>query len=143
VINAPPFAEPTKKARWDYAGYLGDRPSHIQSKNVGLLLYARAFMWFDKIATFRAAEASLIYGRKPGKVLREQHRIILEGLIQQGNEIIRRAQAGDRFIKPANGFSLHDVQSAVEELENTQLQWNGGMSKKRKAEILRDVFDAS
>jgi hypothetical protein len=147
MIDAPPLVEPEKKtgrvSRWDYAGHRGGAPSVVHTKNVGLLLYARAFMWFHKIAEFRGAEIQLLYKKNPGKAVRAQHREILGGLIREGKGIVRRVHDGDRFIKPANGFSLQDVQSAVEELENTQLQWSGGMSKSRKAEILKDIFDAA
>jgi hypothetical protein len=47
------------------------------------------------------------------------------------------------LIKPANGFSLQDIQSSIEELQNTHLQWNGSLSKNRKEEILKDIFDAA
>jgi len=100
-------------------------------------------MWFHKVADFRQAEMHLLYKKTPGKEIRSQHRQIIEILIQDGKEIVRRIHASGGLIKPANGFSLQDIQSSVEELQNTQLQWNGGMSKNRKGEILKDVFDAA
>lgn len=98
-------------------------------------------MWFHKIADFRAAEMHLLYRKKPTKAIRSQHRRILAGLISEGKEIIRRIGLSGGLIKPANGFSLQDIQSAVEELENTQLQWNGTMLRRRKEEILKALFD--
>jgi len=100
-------------------------------------------MWFHKVADFRQAEMQLLYKKRPGAEIRSQHRQIIETLISEGKEIARRIRAGGGLIKPANGFSLQDVQSLIEELQNTQLQWNGGMSKNRKAEILKDIFDAA
>ena len=85
----------------------------------------------------------LLYKKNPDKEIRSQHRQILEGLIREGKEIVRRIHAGGGIIKPANGFSLQDILSSIEELQNTQLQWNGSMSKNRKKEILKDVFDAA
>ncbi len=100
-------------------------------------------MWFHKIADFRAAEVHLIYAKKPGKGLRSEHRQITTNLILEGRELVRRIHANGGFIKPANGFSLQDIQATIEELENTQLQWNGTMPKSRKEEILKNIFDAA
>ena len=146
MINALPLLEPKNRvgqsSRWNYAGHFGGRPPVVRSKNVSLLLYARAFMWFHKIADFRQAEMHLLYIKNPGKEIRSQHLQIIEILIREGKEIERRIHASGGLIKPANGFSLQDIQSSIEELQNTQLQWSGGMSKNRKEEILKDVFDA-
>lgn len=100
-------------------------------------------MWFHKVADFRQAETHLLYKKNPGKSIRSQHRQVIEGLIDEGKEIVRRIHAGGGLIKPANGFSLQDIQSLIEELQNTHLQWNGGLSKNRKEEILKDIFDAA
>jgi hypothetical protein len=146
VIDALPLLEPKSRvgqsSRWNYAGYFGGRPPVVRSKNVSLLLYARAFMWFHKIADFRQAEMQLLYIKNPGKEIRSQHLQIIEILIREGKEIVRRIHASGGLIKPANGFSLQDIQSSIEELQNTQLQWSGSMSKNRKEEILKDIFDA-
>ena len=115
----------------------------VHSKNLSLMLYARAFMWFHKIADFRFAESQLLYLKKPTKVVRGQHRKIIAALIEEGREIVRRIRACGGLIKPANGFSLQDIQAAIEELENTQAQWNGHLSRKRKTEILNHLFDAA
>lgn len=147
MIDALPLIEPKKKtgqsSRWDYAGYFGGQSPVVRSRNVSLLLYARAFMWFHKVAGFRQAEMQLLYKKSPASETRSQHRQIIEALISEGKEIVRRIRAGGGLIKPANGFSLQDIQSLIEELQNTQLQWNGSMTKSRKAEILKDIFDAA
>jgi hypothetical protein len=147
VIDTLPLIEPAKRdarvSRWDYAGYFGGHASVVRSKNTSLLLYARAFMWFHKIADFRGAEMHLLYKKNPDRQTRLQHRKIIQTLIGEGREIVRRIHAGGGMIKPANGFSLPDIQSAIEELENTQRQWSGGLTKSRKEEILKDVFDAA
>jgi hypothetical protein len=146
VIDALPLLEPKSRtgqdSRWNYAGYFGGRSPLVRSKNVSLLLYARAFMWFHKIADFRQAEMHLLYIKNPGKEVRSQHLQIIEILIHEGKEIVRRIHASGGLIKTANGFSLQDIQSSIEELQNTQLQWSGSMSKNRKEEILKDIFDA-
>ena len=115
----------------------------IRSKNLSLLLYAKAFMWFHKIADFRAAESHLLYNKKPSRTLRSEHCQILTNLIREGREIVRRIHANGGLIKPANGFSLEDIHSAIEELQNTQLQWHGDMPRSRKKEILKNLFDAT
>ena len=138
-----PAAAAGRNSRWNYAGHFGSQPNIVRSKNTSLVLYARAFMWFHKLADFRGAEMHLLYKKTVAKEVRSQHGQILEVLINEGREIIRRIHASDGLIKPANGFSLDDIQSAIEELENTRLQWNGGMAKSRKAEILKDIFNAA
>lgn len=147
MIDTPIFAESKAKGRheprWDYARYFGGQPSRVRSKNTNLLLYAQAFMWFHKIADFRMAEIHLLYYSNPGRTIRTQHKKIIDLLIREGREIVRRIRSSGGLIKPANGFSLEDIQSAIEELQNTQLQWNGSMSKARKEEILEGLFDAT
>lgn len=147
VIGTLPSTETKEKtgrrSRWDYAGYFGGPSLAVQSRNVSLLLYARAFMWFHKIAAFRQAETQLLYKKSPSREIRSQHRQIVEMLIREGKELVRRIHAHGGLIKPENGFSIEDIQSAIEELENTQLQWHGGMSKNRKEEILNNVFNAA
>ena len=133
----------SQPTQWDFSRYFGGRSPVVRSKNLRLLLYARAFMWFHKIADFRIAEMHLLYKKQPNKSLRAQHRTIIAALVEEGCEIVRRIHASGGLIKPANGFSLQDIQSAIEELENTQLQWNGGMAKARKTEILNHLFDAA
>lgn len=147
MIHAPEALETRQRnarpAQWDFSRYYGGRSTVVRSKNLSLMLYARAFMWFHKIADFRVAEMHLLYKKQPSKTVRAQHRQIIAALIGEGREIVRRIHASGGLIKPANGFSLHDIQSAIEELENTQLQWNSGMSKARKNEILNHLFDAA
>jgi hypothetical protein len=147
VIDTLPLLEPRKKngpdPRWDKAGYLSGQAPVIRSRNVSLLHYAQAFMWFHRVADFRQAEMHLLYKKSPNKQTRLEHRQIIDGLISEGKEIVRRIHAGGGLIKPANGFALQDIQSLIEELQNTQLQWNGGMTKTRKEEILKDIFDAA
>ena len=96
--------------QWDFSRYFGGRSPVVRSKNLRLLLYARAFMWFHKIADFRIAEMHLLYKKQPGKVLRAQHRTIIAALVDEGCEIVRRIHASGGLIKPANGFSLQDIQ---------------------------------
>ena len=64
-------------------------------------------------------------------------------LIEQGNELLRRIHANGGLVKAEIRFSIDDIESAIEELRNTLLQWYGGMSRKRKEEILANLFDAS
>jgi hypothetical protein len=146
VIHAPEALESrprtARPAQWDFSRYYSGRSPVVRSKNLSLMLYARAFMWFHKIADFRVVEMHLLYKKPATKTTRIQHRQIIAALIEEGREIVRRIHASGGLIKPANGFSLQDVQAAIEELENTQLQWNGAMSKTRKAEILNHLFDA-
>lgn len=100
-------------------------------------------MWFHKIADFRYAEMVLLYEQNPSKRTSVQHRKIIEILIGEGEEIMRQIHADGGLIKAENGFSLDDIESAIQELKNTSIQWHGRMTKKRKKEILGAIFDAS
>ena len=62
-------------------------------------------------------------------------------LIEQGNELVRRVHANGGLVKAENGFSVEDIQSVIEELQNTLLQWHGKMSKRRKREIVGYLLD--
>jgi hypothetical protein len=142
-----PVAELTKKRHptdpWDVPTRFVNPDPIVHTKNVNLLLYAQAYMWFHRVADFREAEMMLFYRTNPSKTIRSQHRRIIQMLIEQGNELVRRIHAKGGLVKAENGFSIEDIESAIEELGNTLLQWYGGMSKKRKEEILAQVFDAS
>ncbi len=143
----PILVEP-KKGRnhtsgWEVPARFTNPSPIVHTRNAGLLLYATAFLWFHKIADFRQCESALVYRKRANTEIRSQHRRILEVLIQEGKELIRRIRAHGGLISAENGFSTRDIQSQVEELRNTLLQWHGGMSKKRKKEILEGVFNGS
>jgi hypothetical protein len=135
--------KPKRNLLWERASCLVSETQRIQSTNLSLVLYAQAYLWFHKIAQFRGAECSLIYRKKPNVWARSQHRRVLEVLIEEGLELLRRIRSNGGLIKKENGFSLEDIESTIEELKNTRLQWFGGMTKTRKAQILKNVFDAS
>jgi hypothetical protein len=138
--------ESKRKSRadlWAARKRLVGSPPIIHTRNVNLLLYAKAYMWFHKVAEFRQTESELLYKSKPHKAVQSQHRRIIGILVEEGKEIVRQIHANGGLIKPENGFSIDDVISGVEELQNTLLQWYGGMSRKRKKEILEGLFDAS
>lgn len=132
-----------QKSSWAIAKRFVAPTTRVHSSNVALLLYARAFMWFHKIADFRYAEMVLLYEQNPSKRTSVQHRKIIEILIGEGEEIMRQIHADGDLIKAENGFSLDDIESAIQELKNTSIQWHGRMTKKRKKEILGAIFDAS
>src|SRR4029077_863527 len=130
-----PIAEATKKRHltdaWDVPTRFVNPEPIVHTKNVNLLLYAQAYMWFHRVADFREAEMMLLYRTNAPRTIRSQHRRIIQMLIEQGNELVRRIHANGGLVKAENGFSIEDIESAIEELRNTLLQWHGGMSKKR------------
>ena len=129
--------------RWTNTRFFDRRLPVVQSKNVRLLLYAKAFMWFHKIADFRQAESALLYEKTPSKQTRSQHRQIIEILIDEGMELVRQIHANGGLIKQQNGFSIQDIQSSIAELKNTVTQRHGNMTKAKKEEILGDIFNAA
>ena len=140
-----PVAEATKKRSspdpWDVPARFVNPEPIVHSKNVNLLLYAQAYMWFHRVADFRDTESLLLYKTKTPKSIRSQHCRIIQMLIEQGNELVRRVHANGGLVKAENGFSVEDIQSVIEELQNTLLQWHGKMSKRRKREIVGYLLD--
>jgi len=63
-----PVAEATKKRSspdpWDVPARFVNPEPIVHSKNVNLLLYARAYMWFHRVADFRDTESLLLYKTK-------------------------------------------------------------------------------
>jgi hypothetical protein len=112
----------------------------VSANDLALQLYTQAFMWFYKVAVFRQVEVAVMYESEPTSESRAEHKLILEKLILEAGEVARRIRSHGDLIKRENGFTLQDLEAAIEDLENTSLQWHGGMSQERKSEILRKVL---
>ena len=98
-------------------------------------------MWFRKLAIFRVGESCFMHHSKPTQEILRDHKLILKNLTEEAKGILRKIRVNGEMIKPENGFTVEDLEAAVEELENTRLQWHGGMHKNRKDEILAKVFN--
>ncbi len=98
---------------WEVPARFANPSPIVHTRNAGLLLYATAFLWFHKIADFRQSESALVYRKRPNTEIRCQHRRILEVLIQEGKELMRRIRAHGGMISAENGFSTKDIQSQV------------------------------
>jgi hypothetical protein len=128
---------------WDGIGLIfeTDEAGLIRPRDISLQLYNQAYMWFRKLAIFRVGESCFMYHSKPKEEILRDHKLILGKLTQEAKEILRKIRVNGEMIKPENGFTMEDLEAAVEELENTRLQWHGGMHKGRKNEILARVFN--
>ena len=133
----------TKSPHWQAVGIIFDAEnrSSIRPKDLALQLYTQAYMWFHKLLVFRQGEMTFMYEGTPTEDMLQDHRLFLDNLIQEAEEICRRIQGSGELIKPENGFTLEDLKAAIEDLRNTKLQWHGSMGKARKSEILSRVFD--
>jgi hypothetical protein len=113
----------------------------IQSTDTALSLYSQARQWFNKEAIFRVGEVFFMYeGQRDDRRI-EDHKNILDTLIQEGEEICGRVPISGKLIKSENGFTLQDLEASVEVLKTTRLQWHGGMTPQQKEDVLNKVFD--
>ena len=120
-----------------------DESARWRPRNANLQLFAQASRWFYKLAIFRQGEVLFFYDVQPGEEALKDHKAILDRLIREADEISRRAQIYGDMLKAENGFTIQDLQAAVEELQTTKLQWHGSMSPDRKNQILSLIADES
>jgi hypothetical protein len=118
-----------------------DESTRLRPKDLNLQLFAQASWWFNKLAIFRHGEVYFFYDSAPTDETLKDHKAIVEKLIWEAEEIIRRAQVSGGMFKSENGFTLQDLEAAVEELKITKLQWHGKMSNDRKLQILSLLSD--
>ncbi len=113
-----------------------DETTRLRPKKANLQLFTQASWWFNKVAIFRQGETHFFYDSPPTDETLKDHKEIIKKLIQEAEGIIRRAYISGNMFTSENGFTLQDLEAAVEELRLTKLQWHGNMSSARKAQIL-------
>jgi hypothetical protein len=70
------------------------------------------------------------------------HRALLRRLIGDGSDLVKQVKRHG-MARNAEGLSLADIEATVEELQQTERQWYGKITGKRRREILQDVFDGA
>ena len=111
-------------------------------EEVSLLLYAKSYLFFHKLALFRKGESSRLYLNEPDESDFMFHRALLQRLIEDGSDLVKKIKKHG-MARNAEGLSLADLEATVEELEQTGRQWYGKITGKRRREILQDVFDGA
>jgi len=107
-----------------------------------LLLYAKSYLFFHKLALFRKGETARLYLNEPDESDFMFHRALLRRLIGDGSDLVKQVKR-QGMARNAEGLSLADIEATVEELQQTERQWYGKITGKRRREILQDVFDGA
>jgi hypothetical protein len=127
----------TADARWDAIGFVVD--FQTREKRLGLL--SETLAWVGSVALFREAERQTHYLSEPTRADRRHHKALLATLISEGTRLLNRIHNARGLPKNLDGVKTADVDAMVEELRNTQLQWEGDMTPSRREEILKQLFD--
>jgi hypothetical protein len=127
----------TTGARWDALEFMVD--FHTREKRLGLL--SETLGWVASVALFRETERQTHYLRQPTSADRRQHKALLATLIGEGTRLLNRIHNARGLPKNLDGVKTADVDAMVEELRNTQLQWEGDMNPRRREQILKELFD--
>ncbi len=114
---------------------------HTREKRLGLLTETLA--WVASVALFRETETQTHYLNPPTNEDRRQHKTLLAALIAEGRRLLRRAQDTGGLPRNLDGIKTADLDAMVEELRTTQLQWEGDMTRQRREQILKELFDVA
>lgn len=127
----------TAAARWDAVDFIVD--FHAREKRLGLL--SETLAWVASVALFRETERQTHYLNEPTRADRRQHKALLATLIGEGERLLKRIHNSRGLPRNLDGVKTADVDAMVEELRNTQLQWEGDMTPRRREQILKELFD--
>ena len=108
--------------------------------NKSLHLYAKSYLFFHKLALFRKGETARLYLNEPDESDFMFHRAILRRLIGDGSDLVKQIKRHG-LARNADGLSLADIEATVEELQQTERQWYGKITGKRRQESLQELFD--
>ena len=112
---------------------------HARRKRLGLLTETLA--WVGSVALFRETETQTHYLNPPTRQDRRRHKTLLAALIAEGERLLCRAHDAGGLPKNLDGIKTDDLDAMVEELRTTQLQWEGDMTRQRREQILKELFD--
>ena len=91
---------------------------------------------------FRKGETARLYLNQPDESDFLFHRALLRRLIRHGSELAKQIKRHG-LARNAEGLSLADIEATVEELQQTERQWYGKITGKRRRQILQDIFDGA
>lgn len=140
------FMSNSREPRWDAIScFLVDEDSGPMTgakEANSLLLYAKSYLFFHKLALFRKGETARLYLNEPDESDFMFHRTILRSLIGDGADLVKQIKRHGMAMN-AEGFSVADIAATVEELQQTERQWYGKMTGKRRKEILQELFNGA
>src|SRR5207302_8263236 len=102
---------------------------HTRAKRWGLLTETLA--WVGSVALFHETESETHYLKAPTSEDRRHHKTLLAALIAEGERLLGRAHEAGGLPQNLDGIKTTDLEAMVEELRNTQLQWEGDMTSQR------------
>jgi hypothetical protein len=97
--------------------------------------------WFKAIRLFRDAEDHQMILQEPAPSDLRQHRTWLASLIAEGERLLTDTQEMGGLPENLVPFKLADVEAALENLRTDERIWHGSLTKERRAEILKAVFN--
>ena len=124
-------------SQWDALDFMVD--FNTREKRLGLLTETLA--WAASVALFRETETQTHYLNPPASDDRRHHRTLLAALIAEGQRLLRCAHDAGGLPDNLDGLKHADLDALVEELRTTQLQWESDMTRKRREQILQELFD--
>ena len=128
--------------RWQAVGLVIDQNTRdLLAKRYGVL--QEVVSWFKAIELFRQAEFERMIEREPSASDRRYHKTWLATLIAEGERLLTEIGAHGGLARNPAGIKVSDIAATVEELQDTQAEWYGGMKSERKAELLKQIFDVA
>jgi hypothetical protein len=128
--------------RWQAVGLVIDQNTRdLLAKRYGVL--PDVVSWFKAIELFRQAEFDQMIEREPTASDRRHHKTWLATLIAEGERLLTEIRSHGGLTRNQAGIKVSDIVATVEELQDTQAEWYGGMTSERRAELLKQVFDVS
>ena len=128
--------------RWQAVGLVLDQNTRdVLARRYGPL--QEVVSWFKGIDLFRQAEVEQMIQRKPTATDRRYHKTWLAALIAEGERLLNEVRAEGGLPRNKVGIKLSDVEATLEELYDSQAEWHGSMKPARRAQLLKQLFDAA
>ena len=128
--------------RWQAVGLILDQNTRdALAKRYGPL--QEVVSWFKGIELFRQAELEQMVQRKPTVTDKRYHKTWLAALLAEGERLVTEIRAEGGLPRNKAGIKLSDIEATVEELYDTQAEWHGNMKPARRAQLLKQLFDAA
>jgi hypothetical protein len=99
--------------------------------------------WFKAIELFRQAEFERMIEREPTARDKRHHKSWLATLIAEGERLLMEIRSQSALSRNQASIKISDIAATVEELQDTQADWYGGMTSERRAELLKQVFNVA
>ena len=128
--------------RWQAVGLVLDQNARdVLAKRYGPL--QDVISWFKGIELFRRAELEQMIRRHPTPTDKRYHKTWLATLIAEGERLVTEIRATSGLPRNKTGIKLSDVEATIEELYDTHAEWYGTMKQKRRADLLKQLFNGT